>query len=491
MSFSSFAISHKEFVKLPRDQREKILKVYQDFIAQYSKTIELSSSEKFTLPHFIEAAYADGEPNCVFAGWPSQRISGRCSTPSSPAFQRESCAQGQMPCQPLLFGRGICVPSASREQRNRAYSSCVNKFHAERKSLAGVVEYLSDPQISQEADELFRLADQICTSGAQASTPMCSILKARVAAIREAKGVTPVAAVARVVAADSQVALIVAAQDAAQVDSTVRSLNSETTCVSCEAQRAQTADEVQPASGPQSGYPRITSGYTLESCGGGRGTNDGYSVSYVNNCQDGDSGASAGWNFNQDPTHPMLLGVRTPYPNSTGLVTRFWELVSRNQAFNETYLVMEESAGGPDSHNVKSYMFIIPRTTVPSVRTEGENIIATLPTGETVTMNKRTRAILGGALTEGAPDLGMDRFTRRPPNIHYSGTGISIRLNHRFEHPLTSSETATVKQGNRSCNVPRTALFDAQGQLKTTTDASLVAVLNQSCRSPGAPFSIP
>jgi hypothetical protein len=172
-------------------------------------------------------------------------------------------------------------------------------------------------------------------------------------------------------------------------------------------------------------------------------------------------------------------------------VTRFWELASINNAFNETYLVMEEATGGPDSHNVKSYMFILPRKTVPSVRVEGESIITTLPTGETVTMNKRSRAIVSGALTEGPIDMGTDRFTKRPPNIHYSGSGISIRLNHRFEHPLTSSETATVKQGSRSCNVPRAALFDAEGNLKTTTDASLVTVLNQSCRTPGAPFKIP
>jgi hypothetical protein len=503
---SSFAISHKDYVKLPRDQREKVVKVYQDFLADYSKTIELSSAQKFTLPDFIESAHATGEANCFFAGWPSQRVNGKCSTPSSSSFQRETCSQGQMPCQPMLFGRGLCVPSASRDQRNRAYSSCVNKFHAENRNLASVVEYLSDPEISQEADELFRLANQICTSGVQAVTPMCSILKARVAAIQEARSLAPAPVVARVSTPDPQQALVVAAETAAGVESVINSLNRDTTCLSCEAEREQTTDgpardparvdlagptiESEPV--PQSGYPRITSGYNLASCSSARGTNDGYSIRSVNNCQTGDIAASSGWKFSQNPaTHPMLQGLRNPYPDSTATPTRFWELATINQAFNETYLVIEESAGGPDSHDVKSYMFIIPRVTVPSVRVEGENIVATLPTGETVTMNKHTRAIVGGALTEGPPDLTTDRFQRRPPNIHYAGTGISIRLNHRFDHPLTSSETATVKQGNRSCNVPRTALFNAEGELKTTTDASLVAVLNQSCRSPGAAFRIP
>ncbi len=513
ISFSASAISHKEFVKLPRDKREQIMKAYQEFFKSYSKTIELSSAQKFKLPDFIESAHATGEANCFFAGWPSQRVNNRCSTPSSPAFQRESCSSGQMPCQPMLFGRGMCVPNATSEQRNRAYSSCVNKFHSENRSLASVVEYISDPQVAQEADELFRLADEVCTSGAQASTGMCTILKARVAAIREARGlVAPPAAVARVDRPVPDPSLVVAAGAAGSITGAVAELNGATRCLTCEAQREQTVDEPNrgparrappeeavvdepgpdAAPGPAGAYPRITSGYTLASCGSGQGTNDGYNIRRVNNCQNGDRGAPAGWTFTQDPaTHPMLMGLRTPYPGSNGIPSRFWELAHRNGAFNETYLVLEESAGGPDSHNVKSYMFIIPRTTVPSVRVEGENIITTLPTGETVTMNKRSRAIISGALTEGPIDMGTDRFTRRPPNIHYSGTGISIRLNHRFEHPLTSAETATVKQGNRSCNVPRAALFDAEGNLKTTTDATLVAALNSSCRTPGAPFRIP
>jgi hypothetical protein len=182
------------------------------------------------------------------------------------------------------------------------------------------------------------------------------------------------------------------------------------------------------------------------------------------------------------------MNVQTRYPGGSA-PGRFFDILSRNEAFNETYLVMEEYGGGPDSHNVKSYMFVIPRVTVPSVRVEGNNIIATLPTGETVTMDKNTRAITGGALTEGPIDLNTDRFQRRPPNIHYSGSGISIRLDHRFEHPLTSSATATVKQGSRTCNVPRASILDDNGKLKTSSDQDLLRVLNQNCRGGG--FALP
>lgn len=187
----------------------------------------------------------------------------------------------------------------------------------------------------------------------------------------------------------------------------------------------------------------------------------------------------------------MLRGLQSPYPDG-GPVNRMFEMISVNNAFNETYMILEESAGGPDSHNVKSYMFMIPRVTVPSMAVFGDNLIMTLPTGETVTIDKSTGAIRGGALTEGPIDMSTDRFQRKPPNINYSGTGISIRLNHRYEHPLTSSASATVKQGNRSCEVPRTALFDAEGVMKSQSDAELVSVLNRSCpaRRGQTPFNI-
>jgi hypothetical protein len=366
------------------------------------------------------------------------------------------------------------------------------------RTLANVVEYISDPEVSQDADELFRLVDEICRTGAQASTPMCANLKRRVEEIKNRRQ-PPVAAQAVVPRAEPRQALTVAVEDAAQITSTVQELNTTTRCESCEAQRVATVDEperrqerVEPQAadpGPTTAFPRIESGYTLSSCGSNRGTNDGYGIKFVKNCQGNDPGVQAGYNFTSHAlTHPHLAGIQSPYPGN-GKPARFWDSISRNSALNETYLVMEETAGGPDSHNVKSYMFIIPRVTVPSVRVEGDNIITTLATGETVTMNKNSRAIISGALTEGPIDLNTDRFRRRPPNIHYSGTGISIRLDHRFEHPLVGSQTATVKQGSRTCTIPRASLFNADGKLMTTSDAALLAVLNQGCRGGG--FRLP
>lgn len=522
MSFSSFAISHKEFVKLPRESREKIMLAYRSFIGEYQKTIELSSVRKMNFPEFIQSAYA-ADYDCIYGGWPSNRINGLCSLPrSNPAFQRESCGAQQMPCQPLLFGRGVCVPSATRQQRNSSFANCQRQSSSMGRSIADVVEYISDPELSTEADELFRLVDEICTSGAQATTGMCRILKDRVASIKSER--TPVEETrANVEDQSPEDALLLATQNASSVEQLIQNLNTTTTCIACEALREQTTDEpekapvitpplqpeehlvveqprlpeesaqIAPEEAPQPQtdgripFPRIESGYDLATCGGTRGNPLGYEEKYLFNCSGGSERIPAGMAFRPGEGHPYM-NVETRYPGGSK-PGRFWEIDSRNQALNETYLMMEEYGGGPDSHNVKSFMFLLPRVTVPSVRAEGNNLIATLPTGETVTMDKTSKAITSGALTEGPIDLNTDRFQRRPPNINYTGSGISIRLDHRYEHPLTGSTTATVKQGSKTCTIQRTAILDEEGKLRTTSDAAFLAVINQNCRGGG--FTLP
>ncbi|MFL5784565.1 MAG: hypothetical protein ACJ76H_08160, partial [Bacteriovoracaceae bacterium] len=281
------------------------------------------------------------------------------------------------------------------------------------------------------------------------------------------------------------------------VNRVVSDLNSTTRCETCDAMRANTVDEPErtpaattplpePIPANNTSYPRINSDFELADFGGENVPRDGYKTRFIQKRSTGEK-APGGFSFTQNNQDPYL-NVQSPYLNG-GPPKRNFEMVSINNAFNETYLYFEEAAGGPDSHNVKSYMFVIPRKTVPSVRTEGNNLILTLPTGETVTMDKNSRAILGGALTEGPIEMSTDRFKRKPPNINYSGSGISIRLDHRFEHPLIGCETATVKQGNRTCTIKRTAILDENGKMKTSSDADLLSVLNRNCTGGG--FRLP
>ncbi len=216
-------------------------------------------------------------------------------------------------------------------------------------------------------------------------------------------------------------------------------------------------------------------------CGSGT-SRDGYEETRIMDCTRDNREYPSGFRFRAQHENPFTADARSPYANGSK-PGRMIEFVSRNHALNETYLYMSDTAGGPDSHDQKSVMFLLPRSVIPSVQTIGNEVHVTMSTGEKVVFDKRTNQIKSGALREGPLDLTADRFRRQPPNVQYSGTGVSIKLSHRFEDPLQFTETAEVKQGSRSCRVPRATLLDTQGKLKTQNDRELMRVLNQSCPS--------
>lgn len=224
------------------------------------------------------------------------------------------------------------------------------------------------------------------------------------------------------------------------------------------------------------GFTRVHSGLVV-ACAS-YGTVDGIDTVSILDCTGDGKSYPGGHRFLSGEGHPHV-GAASPYGSTSPQRSiTFW---SRNGALNETFLYLNDMAGGPDSHDVKSAVFLLPRSVVPSAKVVGDNIEMTMTTGEKVLFDRRTNAIKGGALREGPIDLTTDRFRRQPPNVHYQGTGISIRMNHRFEDPLQSAESAEVKQGNRTCRVPRATLFDGTGKLRTSSDAELVQVLNASC----------
>jgi hypothetical protein len=237
---------------------------------------------------------------------------------------------------------------------------------------------------------------------------------------------------------------------------------------------------------PQIPFPRVHSGIP-SSCGSQR-TLDDITHMFIFDCKNGKNELyPSGFEFADGPGHPHFRNIQSPYPDGD-TPSRTIQIVSRNHALNETYLYLAEMVGGPDSHDVKSVMFLLPRKTVPQARKVGNEVHVTLPTGEEVVFDKTSNAIIRGALNEGPLHLTTDRFARRPPNVNYQGSGISIRLNHRYEEPTMSSTTAEIKQGNQTCTAQRTHLFTDQGKLRTENDEDFVKVLNQLC--PGKNFKI-
>lgn len=214
---------------------------------------------------------------------------------------------------------------------------------------------------------------------------------------------------------------------------------------------------------------------------------DGYAKIDIIDCKTSSVLFSGGFTFNNGPGHPYLSGVKSIYEDA-GPPTRAIEFVSKDKAINDTFVYLTDTAGGPDSHDVKSVMVLLPRKGVPSTEVVGDDVVVTLTTGEKVVFDKKTNVIKSGAMKEGPIDLTTDRFKRTPPNVHYTGSGISIRVDHRFEYPTMGAATAEVRQGDKVCKVPKTKIWDKEGNPLTSDDKSLLNIINGSC--PGKGFKL-
>lgn len=219
-------------------------------------------------------------------------------------------------------------------------------------------------------------------------------------------------------------------------------------------------------------------------CSGSRTTLDGYDILEINDCTSKDR-YPGGLSIRDRAGHPYLGHVVSKYPDGSK-PTRKIEILSYDHAFNGTYLYLEDIAGGPDSHDVKSVTLLLPRLGIPSIQIEGEEAVVTLTTGETVSFDKTTYGINSGALKEGPIDLTTDRFKRQAPNVHYTGKGISIRVDHRYEFPTQGAVKAEVRQGSRVCKISKTLIWNAEGVLTVNDDKSIVDILNKKCvKKPG------
>lgn len=227
-------------------------------------------------------------------------------------------------------------------------------------------------------------------------------------------------------------------------------------------------------------FPRVDSGIR-RICGVTQEA-DGYERRYIFDCREDyspSSRISAGYGFRSRSGHPYTSGVRSPYPR--GKVARSIDMISRNSALNETYLYVIDFAGGPDSHDPKTVLYLLPRIEIPRVNEAGNEIELTLPTGEKAFFDAHTGALKGGALREGPVDLRKDYRNRREPNVHYSGDYVSIRLTHSYEEPTIAAKSAIVRQQDKVCEVPRSSLFGRDGKLLTRSDEALIEVINSQC----------
>jgi hypothetical protein len=152
-------------------------------------------------------------------------------------------------------------------------------------------------------------------------------------------------------------------------------------------------------------------------------------------------------------------------------------------------------AGGDDSAcSMLSEILFFPRRMIPSVRLtpDGAAYEATLPTGETVLFDARTKEIVGGVLTEASPiDTNKDRHARGFAALRYTGSGIMVRSDQRGDSPRSSlvwgqKKFATVTWESKTCRISTADVWkqDASGAGSAnlyTTDDGFFALLRGKC----------
>jgi hypothetical protein len=143
---------------------------------------------KFSL---FSEAIASGNYDCFFGGWPSSLIqSGSkrfCQNPEkgNSEYQKGICKRGELQCQPLMFGKNVCVGFTSSSDKQKAFANCESKFKQN-----GNYDFLKSMTVEEKASlaEISLLAHDICVSGKmgiQKSKPMC---KKMVTKFQEAMG---------------------------------------------------------------------------------------------------------------------------------------------------------------------------------------------------------------------------------------------------------------------------------------------------------------
>jgi hypothetical protein len=126
---------------------------------------------------------------------------------------------------------------------------------------------------------------------------------------------------------------------------------------------------------------------------------------------------------------------------------REWRFVSQDHSKRETYLWVTDDPGmGRNSSLMDSVIVLLPRKVRPSIVAIGDEVQVTLTTGEKVVYDKKTKAIKSGVIKESPLDLNRDNAKRKFPDITYTGTGISIRVDKRGSNPRASAGSATVTQ---------------------------------------------
>jgi hypothetical protein len=159
-------------------------------------------------------------------------------------------------------------------------------------------------------------------------------------------------------------------------------------------------------------------------------------------------------------------------------VYRNWGFSFPGLARQDLAISIDDSLSGTNSAMQSSVLMLFPRDTLPSIRTLGSKNIVTLPTGETVTFDAKTKEVVGGVFKERGPIDG------EPASISYSGKGLMIRADSQGTDPKLGGAATVTKQG-KSCMIPKEVFWkqsnESTGKFKFFSDKDLDSYLKRRC----------
>jgi hypothetical protein len=460
-----------------------LLQEYKAFFInhQQSENLEELQVTRFPLMNLIlDSAWALEGMDCVYAGWPSKRMNNTCSSPlkQNPEYKSGSCSSGQLQCQPLLFGKGLCVSVATPSERSLAFTNCDKKFQAGKKSSEALIKEIRADGNEGSLFELMDFADKVCREGKQAGSGMCRRLQAAVDRLRHFKkeavaSLETSGPVTRGPAVNATIPprIVQQASEEQELIHTVTRAQEVIKAVSdkdCEPElNGEPFDRDEP-----------------------RPLNFDYTTLRP--------GKDPAWDdlFVKDKAEPGLrptgFELKSIGPNSIAgdpidsreKTERSWKFTSDDNSKRETYLwITDDSGSGRISGLMETILLIVPRKMKPKIEAVGEDLHVTLTTGEKVIYDKKTKTIKAGILREGAIDLNPDKTKRKFAPVNYNGTGISIRVNKRGEDPRLIPGNATVTQNGKTCQVPAKELWESNADFKFSDDSRLVEFLNNKCKT--------
>lgn len=173
--------------------------------------------------------------------------------------------------------------------------------------------------------------------------------------------------------------------------------------------------------------------------------------------------------------------------------SRIYSFLFKDRARQDMQMWVSDLSDNVIANYRESVFYFFPRLVLPAIDIDSTNSnrwVVTLPTLETIIVDRVTKVILSGVLKETLPlDTNPEASKRKFAAISYAGKGLILRANMRANSPQLA-KTATVTSLGKTCQVPGADVFNQSTSgamtFKFATDASFNTYLLKKCK-----FGIP